>query len=431
MTDQPLRAGDSPADRLTRRDQPDFHHHGGSMRRSGLSLGILIGVLLTLAIARTATAQPHYLTVNPPFAGKGQLNLVQPFLAGGWALSLIAPPGGGTGVTSVDVYAQPFPSGPPRFIGVATYGISRPDVAAIFGAQFQPSGWQIVVRGLPEGYFTIFAVAHNIDGSTQTASANGHGYVSSTSVLVMDSPDAGGVTRMPAVFSGWAVNYGSAGGTGIDRVMVYAYRDGTGPATLLGDATYGLSRPDVAAAIGAQFVNSGWSIPVNSLTPGLYTIVAYARDTVSQLWASYAWVYTIVNSPVVTAETPPAGSAQIQPFTLTGYALDLGAGSFDPVVFKTGIDSVVVYAYPDIGSGAPPVLVGVATYGLPRADVASLYGSRYTNSGYRIDVNGLPGGHIYTFAIFGHSMMRCIFGSSAPCGVGEIYFLRTHAIAIP
>lgn len=64
--------------------------------------------------------QVHYMTLNPPpTPGRGQWNLSQPLLAGGWAIDMSAPLGTGAGVTSVDVYADPFPegSGPPVYSG--------------------------------------------------------------------------------------------------------------------------------------------------------------------------------------------------------------------------------------------------------------------------------------------------------------------------
>jgi hypothetical protein len=52
-----------------------------------------------------------------------------------------------------------------------------------------------------------------------------------------------------------------------------------------------------------------------------------------------------------------------------------------------------VYAYPNPGSGQPPIFIGVAAYGVAeRPDVAALYGSQFQNSGYIIDINRAAGG---------------------------------------
>jgi hypothetical protein len=50
----------------------------------------------------------------------------------------------------------------------------------------------------------------------------------------------------------------------------------------LGAATYGVSRPDVAAAFGSRFLNSGYTLNVTTnLAPGTYTLVVFARSTVT------------------------------------------------------------------------------------------------------------------------------------------------------
>ena len=59
----------------------------------------------------------------------------------GWAVDTGAP--SGTGVDMIHVYAFPTSGGSPVPMGAATYGLSRPDVGAIFGAQFNNSGFQL------------------------------------------------------------------------------------------------------------------------------------------------------------------------------------------------------------------------------------------------------------------------------------------------
>jgi hypothetical protein len=53
------------------------------------------------------------------------------------------------------VWALPVGGGTARFLGVATQGASRPDVAAIFGAGFVTSGFHLGVTGLPSGTWDI------------------------------------------------------------------------------------------------------------------------------------------------------------------------------------------------------------------------------------------------------------------------------------
>jgi hypothetical protein len=58
-------------------------------------------------------------------------SLVQPtFSVGGWAVDLGSPVGSGTGVPTVHVWARPTGGAPAIFLGGATMGIGRPDIAA-------------------------------------------------------------------------------------------------------------------------------------------------------------------------------------------------------------------------------------------------------------------------------------------------------------
>ena len=51
----------------------------------------------------------------------------------------------GTGVDEVHVWATRTEGGDDtRFIGVATYGLDRPDLVPIYGPQFRFAGWSIV-----------------------------------------------------------------------------------------------------------------------------------------------------------------------------------------------------------------------------------------------------------------------------------------------
>jgi hypothetical protein len=65
-------------------------------------------------------------------------------------------------------------------------------------------------------------------------------------------------------------------GTGVDLISILA-TSATG-AIFLGTATYGTSRPDLAAWLGPQYGASGFSLTA-SLAPGAYTLTIYARST--------------------------------------------------------------------------------------------------------------------------------------------------------
>ena len=172
-------------------------------------------------------------------------------------------------------------------------------------------------------------------------------------------------------------------------------------------------RTDIATQFGAQFRNSGFSLPVSTLPAGRYLLAVYGRSTVSQSFSALETVVVNVAGALATISSPPNGSSQSQPFAITGWAIDQSAAS------GTGIDSVHVWVYPDPGSGTAPSFVGLATYGTPRLDVAAIYGQRFTNSGFTISVNGLARGHTYQFAVFPRSAVT-----------GQ-FTLRTVVVTIP
>src|SRR3954467_12974715 len=78
------------------------------------------------------------ISVDAPVTGS---TAVQPFLIGGWTLDVLS--SSGSGMDAVHVWAMPG-TGSPIFLGVAEMNVARPDVAASYGAQFQPSGFNLI-----------------------------------------------------------------------------------------------------------------------------------------------------------------------------------------------------------------------------------------------------------------------------------------------
>jgi hypothetical protein len=76
------------------------------------------------------------------------------FAIAGWAIDRSAP--SGTGVEAVHAWAFPTTGGSPMFLGVATIGISRPDIGAAFGSQFTPSGYAVQAPALPPGTYDVY-----------------------------------------------------------------------------------------------------------------------------------------------------------------------------------------------------------------------------------------------------------------------------------
>jgi hypothetical protein len=85
--------------------------------------------------------------------------LDQPFLVAGWAIDGAAAEG--SGVDTLHAWAYPAGGGDPLWVGVATIGGRRPDVAAIFGSRFESSGYAVQVADLPPGTYDIVVYAHS------------------------------------------------------------------------------------------------------------------------------------------------------------------------------------------------------------------------------------------------------------------------------
>jgi hypothetical protein len=79
------------------------------------------------------------------------------FTIGGWALDPDAR--SGTGVSLVQAWAYPVRGGRPVFLGTASMDGQRPDVAALYGAQFSASGFGLPVRHLAQGAYDLAVFA--------------------------------------------------------------------------------------------------------------------------------------------------------------------------------------------------------------------------------------------------------------------------------
>ena len=107
------------------------------------------------------------MALDGPTAGAPPL--LQPFLAGGWAVDLGAP--SGTGVDDIHVWAFPIEGGVVnpaggRFVAQGTSGGSRPDVGAVLGSQFTNSGFTFSISGLPTGDYVLGVYAHSTVSGT-------------------------------------------------------------------------------------------------------------------------------------------------------------------------------------------------------------------------------------------------------------------------
>lgn len=102
----------------------------------------------------------------------------------------------------------------------------------------------------------------------------------------IEQPPAGAVVGGLITLSGFAIDLASAAGTGID--MVYVYLDGSSATgAFIGQATYGLNRPDMAAQYGARYGPSGWELAwdTSAAAPGMHQLYLYAHHTTDAAWS--------------------------------------------------------------------------------------------------------------------------------------------------
>jgi glucose/arabinose dehydrogenase len=109
---------------------------------------------------------PHtFISVDtPPPGGVGGTIGI-----GGWAVDPAAR--SGSGVDAIHAWAFPVSStAPPVFIGATTTFIDRPDVGAVFGAQFTTSGFSLTVNAPPPGVWDLYVFARStVTGQFQAA----------------------------------------------------------------------------------------------------------------------------------------------------------------------------------------------------------------------------------------------------------------------
>src|SRR5262245_11445723 len=246
---------------------------GSSMiRASSGSITCATASCATLSI----TTLPSEAAIDFPVNGSA---ITLPFFVGGWALNRSVP--FGTGVDAVHVYATPA-GGAAVFLGVATLNGARPDIAAIYGAQFLNSGFNLLAGGtLSPGPHVITVYGRNTQTSAfnvvKTASVT---IVASQAGIVIDTPSPGATLTSAFEVGGWALEAAAASGTGVDAMQFYVYpNDGNAPGVYVGSGSYGLSRPDVGAIFGSRFTNSGYHHTITGLGPGNYLLGVFAHST--------------------------------------------------------------------------------------------------------------------------------------------------------
>ena len=345
------------------------------------------------------------LTIDRPVSGSV---LPSDLLLSGWSIDRAAP--AGTGVDAVHVYASPNPgSGAAAvFLGVASYGGSRPDVGAAYGTRYTNSGFSLTVVGLAPGIYELAFYGRstvtgtfNVVQTRRVTISTAPPITGGAAAIGLPTPNA--TVRTWLSIGGWALDVRSTNGPGMDVVQVWGYPSpGSGQAPVfIGNAQYGIARQDVANAFGnSRYRNSGFYMDVFSMPAGVWDIVVMPRSTVTGAF-EIARVTRITVDPAVLITVDSPGASATNPFSLRGWALDRRATN------NAGIETLHVYAYPNPGSGAQPIWLGAVTPSQSRPDVASIFGSQFRMSGYTLPVGLAPG--VYDLVIFAKSSVSGSF----------------------
>jgi hypothetical protein len=197
----------------------------------------------------------------------------------GWAADRID----GAPLSNVKVYIDG------NLVGTPTLGLTRPDVATAYNdAAFTDSGYTLTypAASLSLGSHSVTVVAIDSSALSTTfgpltftvAAAAGpapptppFGHLDSAVDSVNKSTTVGQSDSV--VVTGWAAD--QVDGAPLSNVKVYI--DGI----LAGTPTLGVARPDVAAAKGAAYLNSGYTLtyPAASLSLGSHSVTVTAIDS--------------------------------------------------------------------------------------------------------------------------------------------------------
>jgi Big-like domain-containing protein len=189
-------------------------------------------------------------------------------------------------------------------------------------------------------------------------------------LVQIDEPKLGAFVDGVVEVTGWAVDRNGTDGPDIDRVTVYL--DGVSKDKKLGEATYGLDRPDVVTSLDEpKYLKSGWTFSWTAGTvEGNHTLYVLARSKSGRT----SQVLRDVNDPLVRFESPAAGAKVHQEdlVEVAGWAIDRSDLEDD------GISSVTLY----LDAKDDGHKLGGATLDRPSSDLADVYGERFDISGW-------------------------------------------------
>jgi len=323
--------------------------------------------------------------------------------------------------------------------------LSNPDEAKLLNSEdYQNRVAQGIVNGI-RAYVSSAGVSGSAPAAPAATTAAGETLTGDV-LINIDAPSNNQAVSGILNLQGWAIDRSATATSGITAVHVY---DGpaNGQSNFIGQATYGIARPDVAASLGkGNLAPCGFvlSIDTNRLAKGKHVLYVYANnETIG--WKYATVVINVVNdgsapaqtqtgskdstavpvtqTPVTTTTTLSNAPATVNAdgsyaslgskrvlinidspknneningrLKIEGWALETSAQN------STGITAVDIYDGPANGQSN---LIGQATYGIPRLDVANSLGGRagFTNSGFTsdFDASKLSAGphNIYVYA---------------------------------
>jgi glucose/arabinose dehydrogenase len=235
-----------------------------------------------------------------------------------------------------------------------------------------------------------------------------------TPLMSIDFPARGQSVAQPFQIAGWALDPVATADPGIDAIHVWAYpipaigSPTTGDPVFVGATSVGIQRPDVAQAFGGnQFAASGFDLSVQGLGAGTYRFAVFALVHATGRFDVLRTVdVTIVQQILIAVDTPDNGSSVAPDFFLVGgWALDASAPS------GTGVDAIHVWAVQT--TGGPFVFLGATTTFSDRADVGSVYGTRFTHSGYVLTATA-PRSGTWDMFVYARSTVTGQFQVSGP-----------------
>jgi hypothetical protein len=294
----------------------------------------------------------------------------------GWALDFAGP--SGTGVSEVQVWIDG------ALHGRADYGHWRADMANALGDRFGPIGFSY-----PWDTTTVGNGSHHLDIRAHTT-ARGWQSVISRQVQVnnghcdlrqaLDVPANGATVSGNVTFSGWALDLGSASGTGVDKVGFWLGGP-QGQGAFIGETDDFYYRPDLAQGLGARFGMSGYRFDWDSRTVGngAQTVYVYAHSPGCGWSTPSQRVINVQNSAcnVILALDVPVDHSHVPgDLRIGGWVVDTQSAS------GTGIERVEFWLDGPRGQGT---WVGSQSSFDYRPDIAGLLGSRFGHSGFRLE----------------------------------------------